>query len=125
MPLSHIGLPVPRSKFDETVSFYLSALAPLGYKEHARPAPHVVGLGVTYPDLWISTACESGAGMREGDGEAGKKKGRGEVVHVAFTAGSMWSFSFCFASCINRRSVYPSMMHLGYTTTSLVLKAEC
>lgn len=87
MPLSHVGIPVPRSKFEETVSFYLSALAPLGYKEHARPVPHVVGLGVSYPDFWISTSCESATENEVAEEEVGKK-GPGEVVHVAFTAGS-------------------------------------
>ncbi|PGH15503.1 hypothetical protein AJ80_05520 [Polytolypa hystricis UAMH7299] len=54
MGFSHIGISVPASKFDETVAFYLATLAPLGYKEHVRPAPHVVGLGIYYPDFWIS-----------------------------------------------------------------------
>ncbi|KAL1955015.1 hypothetical protein VTO42DRAFT_368 [Malbranchea cinnamomea] len=83
MPLSHIGLVVPRSKFEQTVSFYLSALEPLGYKEHARPVPHVVGLGVMYPDFWISTICETMAGTTAD--EEGKKA---PPVHVAFTAGN-------------------------------------
>lgn len=88
MPLNHVGLSVPRSKFEQTVSFYLSALAPLGYKEHARPVPHVVGLGVMYPDFWIATSSETEQEEEEG---ASKQK-EWAPVHVAFTAGSTCFF---------------------------------
>ncbi|KAK2735713.1 hypothetical protein FQN57_001162 [Myotisia sp. PD_48] len=54
MGFSHIGICVPQEKFDETVSFYLATLAPLGFKEHMRPLPNTVGLGVWYPDFWIT-----------------------------------------------------------------------
>lgn len=59
MVFSHLGFCVPQSKLDQVVSFYVSALAPLGYKELIRPVPHVVGLGVQYPDFWITGAPES------------------------------------------------------------------
>ncbi|WEW61781.1 hypothetical protein PRK78_007277 [Emydomyces testavorans] len=54
MGLSHIGICVPHHKFNKTLSFYLAALAPLGYKELMRPVDNVVGLGIYYPEFWIS-----------------------------------------------------------------------
>lgn len=73
MGFSHVGISVSPSKFDETLKFYLSALAPLGYREISRPVEHVVGLGVYFPTFWI--------GAREDAGE--------QHVHIAFSAGSM------------------------------------
>ncbi|KKZ64904.1 hypothetical protein EMCG_09193 [[Emmonsia] crescens] len=84
MGLSHIGICVPAARFDEVVAFYKAALAPLGYKEHMRPAPHVVGLGVYYPDFWITgvKADEDGDDARD---ENGLKR---KPIHVAFDAKS-------------------------------------
>lgn len=80
MGFSHIGISVPPSKFDETLKFYLAALAPLGYNEIMRPVEQVVGLGVYYPIFWI--------GAREDAGE--------QHVHIAFDAASMTLlFSIC------------------------------
>lgn len=55
MTISHVGIPVPASKFDETVRFYEAALKPLGYSIMMRPVEGVVGMGNTMaPDFWIS-----------------------------------------------------------------------
>ena len=45
MPLDHTSLPVAFSKVDAEVSFFLTAFAHMGVKEHARPVPGVVGIG--------------------------------------------------------------------------------
>ena len=37
-------------------TFYERALKPLGYRVMLEPAPGVVGMGVTRPDLWIAPA---------------------------------------------------------------------
>ena len=55
MTIHHIGITVPRDKFDETVKFYEAALKPLSYKVMMQPAEGVVGLGNSrVPDMWIS-----------------------------------------------------------------------
>ncbi|KAK2795456.1 hypothetical protein FQN52_005223 [Onygenales sp. PD_12] len=77
MPISHIGLSVPLSRFNETVTFYKSALAPLGYKEHLRPVENVVGLGAMYPDFWIT-----GVKDDDDDDEPAQQQ---PSVHVAFS----------------------------------------
>ncbi|KAI9799086.1 MAG: hypothetical protein M1833_004280 [Piccolia ochrophora] len=71
MPLDHFALTVPPSKFEEALSFYLKALAPLGYAERVRPVEGVVGLGVenSAPDFWI--------GIKEGVSEKSEH-------HIAF-----------------------------------------
>ncbi|KAI9804109.1 MAG: hypothetical protein M1825_001511 [Sarcosagium campestre] len=72
MPIDHSAIRVPASKFDETVTFYLKALAPLGYVEIMRPFPQLVGLGAGgKPDFWI--------GVTDGETVA-------PAVHFAFTA---------------------------------------
>jgi hypothetical protein len=53
MPIDHISVSVPASKYDEMAAFYLQALAPLRYVEMMR-FPGVVGLGADgVPDFWI------------------------------------------------------------------------
>ena len=37
-------------------AFYEQALKPLGYRVRMEPAPGVVGMGATHPDLWIAPA---------------------------------------------------------------------
>lgn len=55
MGIHHFGLTVAPYKFEETLSFYLECLKPLGYKELMRPAEHVVGMGAGFtPDFWVS-----------------------------------------------------------------------
>lgn len=86
MSFSHIGISVPPSKFDETLRFYLGALAPLGYREISRPVEQVVGLGVHHPTFWI--------GAREDAGE--------QHVHIAFDATSMTFFFSKLSRLVNR-----------------------
>lgn len=55
MTIHHIGITVPKERFDETVKFYEAALKPLGYRVMMQPVEGVVGLGNTMvPDMWIS-----------------------------------------------------------------------
>ncbi|KAG7121554.1 hypothetical protein HYQ46_010821 [Verticillium longisporum] len=56
MPIAHIGLAVPLALRDETLAFYVAALAPLGYKVLMRPTPNAIGLGLEMPitDFWIT-----------------------------------------------------------------------
>lgn len=79
MPLHHISLHFPPSKFDAVLTFYLAALAPLGYRELSRPGPRIIGLGVpaTGPEFWIH-----GHG-NENTCEDDQQK---EKVHAAFRA---------------------------------------
>ena len=64
MTISHIGITVPASKFEETVKFYEAALKPLGYKIMMRPVEGVIGMGDSMaPDFWISIGNEK---MRAG-----------------------------------------------------------
>jgi hypothetical protein len=87
MGLDHLGITVPRAKFDETVAFYLATLAPLGYREMLRPVPNVVGLGVYHPDFWISCCPEGqdedGDTSSDSDGDV-KNSG----LHFAFSTRS-------------------------------------
>ncbi|KAM0274958.1 hypothetical protein ACHAQH_007688 [Verticillium albo-atrum] len=56
MPIAHVGLTIPTTLRDETLAFYVAALAPLGYKVLMNPTPNAFGLGVAMPisDFWIS-----------------------------------------------------------------------
>ncbi|KAI1931091.1 hypothetical protein LOZ65_001290 [Ophidiomyces ophidiicola] len=86
MPFSHLGFCVPDSKLNETLSFYLAALAPLGYKEHMRPVENVIGLGVYYPDFWITgVKPESEDGD---DRDQDKQENQRKPLHIAFSASS-------------------------------------
>ncbi|EGC48095.1 glyoxalase/bleomycin resistance protein/dioxygenase [Histoplasma capsulatum var. duboisii H88] len=80
MGLSHLGFCVPASRLDEVVAFYKAALAPLGYRELMRPAPHVVGFGAYYPDFWI-TGVE---GEEDGDDARDENGLKRKPIHVAF-----------------------------------------
>ena len=74
MGLAHLAINVQEEDFDKTLNFYLTALAPLGYKELMRPIDIVVGLGADCgPDFWVA--------VRPG---ANKK----QDAHIAFTAPS-------------------------------------
>jgi hypothetical protein len=54
MPISHFCLVVTPAEFQATKTFYLAALAPLGYKE-VFGSPNFVGLGDSsnIPDFFI------------------------------------------------------------------------
>ncbi|EEP78402.1 predicted protein [Uncinocarpus reesii 1704] len=85
MGFSHVGFCVPQHKFDETVSFYLAALQPLGYKEMMRPVDNAVGLGVYYPDFWI-TGVKPEAGSADGENEGDEQETQRKPIHIAFSA---------------------------------------
>jgi len=80
MPLSidHTTLVVPASKLNDTVTFLLAALKPLGLKEWMRPLPNSVGLGDATPFFWVMGV--------EGDEETLREVMRSE--HFAFAAAS-------------------------------------
>ncbi|KAM5452142.1 putative lactoylglutathione lyase [Microsporum audouinii] len=88
MGFSHVGLTVPDDKFEETVSFYLTALAPLGYKEKLRPHPKVVGMGVCYPEFWIASSAVPSASASEDDTATPGKEVVFGSTHIAFSTGS-------------------------------------
>jgi hypothetical protein len=74
MPIDHFAVAVSKDKFEELVKFYITALAPLGYKEIMR-VPNAVGLGVTAPDFWIGAVDNQQA-----------------PIHFAFTATGLSSY---------------------------------
>ncbi|GKT89109.1 glyoxalase/bleomycin resistance protein/dioxygenase superfamily protein [Colletotrichum tofieldiae] len=57
MSIDHIGLFVPASIYKETVDWYLTVLAPIGFKKFVEPNEYACGLGSQRPDFWI--ACHS------------------------------------------------------------------
>ena len=72
MVLNHVQFVV--SSLSEAKEFYLSALAPLGYKEIYAVEGVVAGLGVNgVPDLWLSPVKGPGNSPTKG-------------LHLAFTA---------------------------------------
>ncbi|EFR03407.1 glyoxalase/bleomycin resistance protein/dioxygenase [Nannizzia gypsea CBS 118893] len=87
MGFSHVGLTVPDDVFEATVAFYLAALAPLGFKEHLRPHPKVVGMGVYYPEFWISSNMVPSSSAGDSAPAAGTEVVYGSS-HVAFSTGN-------------------------------------
>ena len=81
MPLDHFSFAVPQHAFDPIVKFVLDSLQHMGYKEHMRPIPNVVGLGDATPFLWIV-----GADLQ--DGEERLQADLLKRQHIAFTAKS-------------------------------------
>ncbi|KAI5807753.1 hypothetical protein DFH27DRAFT_511529 [Peziza echinospora] len=79
MPLDHFSLTVPRRTFEGLVKFLLDSLQHMGYKEHMRPMPNVVGLGDTAPFLWFV-----GADLQDGEEEL--QVALLKRQHIAFTA---------------------------------------
>ena len=68
MRVDHIGLEV--TDYGRSKEFYEKALAPLGMKVIAEPAPQICGFGGDFPFFWISD---------RGDQSS-------TATHVAFTA---------------------------------------
>lgn len=55
MPVDHTSLPVPFSKVDQEVAWFLAAYGHMGFKVSHSPVPGVVGIkDETGPFLWIS-----------------------------------------------------------------------
>lgn len=57
MPLDHLAIQAPPSKYDSIVEFYLKALAPLGYSKQMEFPKRAVGLGPSKEtaDFWIGS----------------------------------------------------------------------
>ncbi|KAL8748844.1 MAG: hypothetical protein Q9184_007055 [Pyrenodesmia sp. 2 TL-2023] len=79
MPLDHFSLTVSPSKLEPLVHFLLASLQHLNFKEHMRPAPHVVGMGETRPYFWL-------AALLPEDLDKGIINNVMEKQHIAFTA---------------------------------------
>lgn len=79
MPLDHFSLIVPVDKLDPMVNFLTQALQHMGFKEHIRFGPCVVGMGETTPYFWL--AARGGDDIDENSFGAILKK-----QHIAFTA---------------------------------------
>jgi hypothetical protein len=81
MPLDHLGIRVPSAQYDQIVSFYLAALAPIGYsKMHDFGVACGLGNGKE-ADFWI-------ASLEKEEGAEGEKgtKANDKGVHFAFRA---------------------------------------
>ena len=79
MPVDHICIRVPPAKYEETISFYLKALAPLDYVEIKR-FEGVVGLGAGgKPDFWISSV--EGASEQSGTHMAFSTESEENIPH--------------------------------------------
>ncbi|KAL8977307.1 MAG: hypothetical protein Q9177_006666, partial [Variospora cf. flavescens] len=80
MPLDHFSLTIPTEKIDPMVKFLTASLQHLGFKEHLRYGPHVIGMGETFPYFWLAAAV-GGEGSDQKTVDLMLKK-----QHVAFTA---------------------------------------
>ena len=81
MPLDHFAFYVPQSKFEDIITFLTTSLQHLGFKEHMRPKPTVVGLGDAFAFLWIAAI-----GPEAGDEKTQASSLQGN--HIAFSAES-------------------------------------
>ncbi|KAL8800941.1 MAG: hypothetical protein Q9182_004823 [Xanthomendoza sp. 2 TL-2023] len=82
MSLNHISIAIPASKVEPLVTFLVASLAHLGWKEHVRYAPYVVGLGEErHADFWI-------AGILPEDVDEKTVETMLKSQHIAFTAQS-------------------------------------
>ncbi|KAI4152240.1 MAG: hypothetical protein LQ340_003033 [Diploschistes diacapsis] len=79
MPLDHFFLSVPPSKYEGVISFLLTSLAHMGFREFRRPIPLVAGLGDSSAFLWINGLNREGVDDATLDLFASKN-------HIAFTA---------------------------------------
>jgi hypothetical protein len=79
MPVDHFSLSVPQSQLESVITFLVSSLQHLGFKEHMRPIPSVVGLGEATPYLWIT-------GLDPVDGDEKTYETLLKKTHIAFTA---------------------------------------
>jgi catechol 2,3-dioxygenase-like lactoylglutathione lyase family enzyme len=73
----HVCLRVPASKFTEVVKFYVTILAPLGFKQ-VMDSPTFAGFGVDKPNFSIISKGETA----------------GNEIHLAFTAESEFIYRF-------------------------------
>lgn len=81
MPADHFTIVVPQPKFEGVITFLTTSLAHMGFKEHMRPVPTVVGLGEQHPYLWF-------VGLDPKDADEKTQEAILKHVHIAFTAES-------------------------------------
>lgn len=79
MPCDHFSTTVPPSSYEPLIEFLTKSLAHLGFKEHMRPIPQVVGMGEGSPYFWLDCRLPEGV-----DETAAKALLKGN--HIAFTA---------------------------------------
>ncbi|KAI0118889.1 Glyoxalase/Bleomycin resistance protein/Dihydroxybiphenyl dioxygenase [Nemania sp. FL0031] len=86
MPLSHISLATGAAHFARMRSFYLAALAPLGYVTYFDKADYMLGLkpAGSFPDFWLHV----GNGEQTPFPAGGDVEARPGRTHVAFDAKS-------------------------------------
>ena len=81
MPLAHISLPV--SDLETALAFYLSALAPLGYKVFMK-GDNYAGLAIQAPDFWLHRCPEE---EKQANTDGSQEQGSPRM-HVAFEGNS-------------------------------------
>lgn len=79
MQLDHFVIRVPPAKFEAVVQWLITSMQHMGFREHARPVPNVVGLGADWSWFWVN-------GMAGGDDEGAMQVLKG--LHIAFRAES-------------------------------------
>lgn len=86
MPVSHVSLATGAAHFARMRSFYLAALAPLGYVTYFDKANFMLGLKPvgSFPDFWIHV----GNGEQTAFPAGGDVEARPGRTHVAFDAPS-------------------------------------
>ncbi|OCL04526.1 glyoxalase/bleomycin resistance protein/dioxygenase [Glonium stellatum] len=64
MSLDHIGLTVPPAQYDSTITWYLAALAPLGFTKQVEFPGAAVGLGPSKAEavFWIASKADAKPG---------------------------------------------------------------
>ena len=91
MPVDHFSLHVPQEHLEQVVSFLVSSLQVIGFKEYYRPIPTVVGMGDTTPYIWI-------AGVDPKDVDAKTVMNIAKRQHTGFVAQSEWSHPLGFGT---------------------------
>lgn len=81
MPLDHFSLTLPAPKVAPLVTFLTSSLAHLGFKEHTRYGPYIVGLGEETAYFWL-------AGILSEDADEKTVVEMLKKQHIAFAAES-------------------------------------
>jgi len=84
MPLDHFSIVVPQAKFEGLITFLAASLKHLGFTEHMRPIPTVVGMGDSTPFFWI-TAFDAG---EEEEEDSKVQETLLKKQHIAFAAES-------------------------------------
>ncbi|KAK1975864.1 glyoxalase/bleomycin resistance protein/dioxygenase [Colletotrichum cereale] len=89
MSIDHVGLFVPASIYKETVNWYLTVLAPIGFKKFVEPNKFACGLGAHSPDFWIASHDTDKANIRLHLGfKADNRKAVDEFHEAAMAVGA-------------------------------------